>query len=240
MILRPPGWLHCSAGLHEGNPGNEEAEAVFRGSCAIQTPFPQKEITVFVWGNALSFSQPASTELLAQGTSVLILLAACALVFRTFRERYLLSWLCGWAAYLVYRVAASAASLSWAPQTLQAVSQGAFVVAVTFFVAAVLHYTNSRKWLLRMAVVAAFTLDLAVLRALWWQDEPAVWTLVHVLYIGMTLAAAGRLALFSRGRRQTGPWLMSVTLVLLHLDASAADAHIALGVDFIVEVLLGI
>ena len=38
-----------------------------------------------------------------QDSAALILLAASLLVFRTFRERYLLIWTVGWLAYLVSR-----------------------------------------------------------------------------------------------------------------------------------------
>jgi hypothetical protein len=42
-------------------------------------------------------------QLTLQESAALILLAASLLVFRTFRERYLLIWTVGWLAFLVSR-----------------------------------------------------------------------------------------------------------------------------------------
>ena len=42
-------------------------------------------------------------RLMPQESAALILLAASLLVFRTFRERYLLIWTLGWLAYFVSR-----------------------------------------------------------------------------------------------------------------------------------------
>ena len=57
-------------------------------------------------------------ELLADSSGVLILLAAGFLVFRTFRERYLLAWILGWSFYLVYRVSTASSSLITPPAWL--------------------------------------------------------------------------------------------------------------------------
>jgi len=45
----------------------------------------------------------AVSKLSAQESAALIMLAATMLIFRTFRERYLLAWILGWLAYLVSR-----------------------------------------------------------------------------------------------------------------------------------------
>ena len=42
-------------------------------------------------------------RLMAQESAALIMLAASLLVFRTFRERYLLMWILGWLACFVSR-----------------------------------------------------------------------------------------------------------------------------------------
>src|SRR2546429_59719 len=42
-------------------------------------------------------------RLVAQESAALIVLAASLLVFRTFRERYLLIWILGWLAYFIFR-----------------------------------------------------------------------------------------------------------------------------------------
>src|SRR2546429_5407278 len=42
-------------------------------------------------------------RLVAQESAALIILAASLLVFRTFRERYLLIWILGWLTYFISR-----------------------------------------------------------------------------------------------------------------------------------------
>src|ERR1700693_3619794 len=85
-------------------------------------------------------------RLTLQESAALILLAASLLVFRTFRERYLLIWTLGWLAYFVSRwTLREPGSL---PRYLMAISQAEFVLAVCLFAAAIFVYTHSRKLML--------------------------------------------------------------------------------------------
>ena len=70
----------------------------------------------------------AVPKLSGQESAAFIMLAASILVFRTFRERFLLIWIFGWLAYglsLWFGVDSAAFTTSL---ELQAVSQGAFVL----------------------------------------------------------------------------------------------------------------
>src|SRR6266446_9965159 len=87
-------------------------------------------------------------RLTLQESAALILLAASLLVFRTFRERYLLIWSVGWLAYFVSRWTLRGYSPESLPRYLTAVSQVEFVLAVGLFSTAILLYTYARKLLL--------------------------------------------------------------------------------------------
>jgi len=69
----------------------------------------------------------AVPKLSAQESAAFIMLAASILVFRTFRERFLLIWILGWLAYgLSLWFGVDSAAFTTSPE-LQAVSQAAFV-----------------------------------------------------------------------------------------------------------------
>src|SRR5436305_12939600 len=104
-----------------------------------------------------------------QSSAVLILLAGGVLVYRTFRERYLLAWLCGWGAYLAHKLASSSAqSAVGSTRTLWlALSPVFFTLALFLMASAIFFYTNRKRWFLPLAVVGMVALDLAVVRVLW-------------------------------------------------------------------------
>ncbi len=187
-------------------------------------------------GCAVSFAQQsAGIELVSRGSSVLILLAAGILVYRTFRERYLLVWLLGWCAYLAYRLASFVPDAGFA-----ALSDSAFVFSVALFAAAVLYYTNARQYLFLIGSVTALATGIAVLRAGWFPGSVLLKVALHLLYMAMTVGATIQLALFSRGRRELGPWLLVVMLLCVHLDEVPKTTHALAGFDLVLELLLGL
>ncbi|MGZ4822282.1 MAG: GAF domain-containing protein [Terriglobales bacterium] len=178
--------------------------------------------------------------LLAECSGVLILLAAAFLVFRTFRERYLLAWILGWSFYLVYRVSTVSISIFSHPQWLFAVAQGAFVCAITLFVLAILYYTGALKFRVLLAAVGIAAASLAVARALWWPSTVAGVSVVRGACLLMAIGGAVQLAVFSRGRRQVGPWVLIAMLLLLHMDLDTNGPHFLAGIDMVIELLLGL
>src|SRR6266478_7235676 len=92
-------------------------------------------------------------RLTLQESAALILLAATLLVFRTFRERYLLIWTVGWLAYLVSRWTVRGFAPESVPGYLTAFSQAEFVLAVGMFAAAILVYSHAHE-LLRPVLLA--------------------------------------------------------------------------------------
>ena len=83
-----------------------------------------------------------------QESAALLLLAASLLVFRAFRERYLLIWTLGWLAFFVSRWTLAEHGAGPVPKYLIAISQAEFVLAVCLFAAAIFVYTHVRGLLL--------------------------------------------------------------------------------------------
>ena len=179
-------------------------------------------------------------ELLADCSGVLILLAAGFLVFRTFRERYLLAWILGWSFYLLYRVSTASFSLITPPAWLIAVSQGAYGCAIALFVAAILYYTRTLKYRVPLAVAGVAAASLAVARALWWPGSSLLLAVVRGVCALMAVGGGVQLGIFSRGRRQVGPWVLIAMLLLLHMDQDTNSPHFLAGLDMVIELLLGL
>ena len=101
--------------------------------------------------NLLSFSSWLAAGditvpgLTPQESAALILLAASLLVFRAFRERYLLIWTLGWLAYFVSRWTLGQHAAGAVPAYLIAISHAEFVLAICLFAAAIFVYTNARQ-----------------------------------------------------------------------------------------------
>ena len=87
----------------------------------------------------------AAPKLTAPESAALVMLAASILVFRTFRERYLLTWMLGWLAYFLSSWTVREGNFATLPRELVAISQVEFILAICLFAAAVFTYTHSRK-----------------------------------------------------------------------------------------------
>src|SRR5258706_15421499 len=88
--------------------------------------------------------EPLVPQLTPSAFAALIMLAASLLIFRTFRERYLLVWIFGWVVYLAARTAASGGMAVLPLRYSQAVGETGFVLAVSIFAAAILISVNGR------------------------------------------------------------------------------------------------
>src|ERR1700756_2053133 len=104
-----------------------------------------------VWYAVGEFAVP---KLTAQESAAFIMLAATILVFRTFRERFLLVWTLGWLAYGVAQWFAADFPGFTASSQLQAISQAAFVLAVCLFAASILIYTRAEKYIFPLFVIS--------------------------------------------------------------------------------------
>jgi PAS domain S-box-containing protein len=175
---------------------------------------------------------------LPQESAALIMLAAGLLVFRTFREKYLLVWVVGWLAYLVSRWPGSGILPDMQPLFAQAVGHAGFALAVALFAASVLIYSQARWLLMPLAAVAAVTVVFAGAQAVLWPHDPVLRAALEVMYRSMTIGAALSLMAFTWGRWRIGPWLLAVMLLALHLEWGPIAGHMA-GIDILLDGLLG-
>jgi PAS domain S-box-containing protein len=190
-----------------------------------------------VWYAVGEFAVP---KLTAQESAAFIMLAATILVFRTFRERFLLMWSLGWLAYGVSQwFGANPAAFATAPE-LEAISQSAFVLAVCLFAVSILLYTHSEKHILPLFIVTGSVMTFAVARLLYWPDEVLLRVPLEIAYRVLTVGAAIQLIRYRWGRLEAGPWLLGFSLLFLHLDWAPLTGWVPGGVFLMADLLLGV
>src|ERR1700686_955302 len=173
-------------------------------------------------------------------SAALVILAAGLLVFRTFRERYLLVWIVGWLAYFVATWTNHHAGVESAARYTVAVSQSQFVLAFCLFSAAVFVYCHARKLLVPVLLFSIAVIAFAVVRALYWPNLFALRVVLEVSYRLITFGAVLQLIRFRWARWEIGPWFLSVSLLLLHLEWPLLDVHLPPGSSLGVDLLLGL
>jgi len=190
-----------------------------------------------LWGIGLAVEDVSVLRLTPQECAGLVMLAAALLAFRTFRGRYLLVWILGWLAYFV----------SWWPQPLThvsrefvAISQSEFVLAVCLFSAAVFIYTEARDLLLPLIIITVALIGYTVLRAMLWPDSVSLRVALEVAYRLVAFVAAVQLIRFRWGRWEIGPWLLSFSLLALHLDSGPFNIHLPPGSHLVAQILFGL
>src|ERR1700682_638188 len=160
----------------------------------------------------LGLAKPTASEF-----ALLILLAASLLALRTFREGHLKIWIVGWIAFVGSRLAEHV-FLAQIPQRYVPVAvQAAFVLAVGLLAAAVFAYTRRRDFLLPLAVITPILMGFTVARLLLWPDSLPLRVALEVGYRIILLSASIALLRARRGRWELGPWLLALSLPLLHL-----------------------
>jgi two-component system NtrC family sensor kinase len=168
----------------------------------------------------------------------LVTLAASLLVFRTFRERYLLIWIVGWLTFLLSRC--TIPSVGFQPADLVAISQAEFMLAICLFAAAMCVYSHVRKMVAPVMLISVALVLFAMARALWWPHSVALRLGLEIAYRLIALIAVVQLMRFRRARWEIGPWMLSISLLLLHLDWPPVSTHFPPGSDRVIELLLGL
>ena len=192
---------------------------------------------------ATSFVWNANQSLVIQGLSAeefaaLLVLAATLLVYRTFRQRYLLIWILGWASFFVSRWTVS--GIDPEPPHLVALSHGEFILASCLFAAAILLYTQAYKLLWPLLGSGTVLISYAVARALLWPGSFRLRIALEVAYHLVTLTAALQLVRFRWGRAEIGPWLFSLSLLCLHLPGAPLSARLPAGFEVLTDTMLGL
>ena len=91
-----------------------------------------------------------------------------------------------------------------------------------------------------LAVAGVAATSLAVARALWWPGSSLLLAVVRGICALMAVGGGVQLGIFSRGRRQVGPWVLIAMLLLLHMDQDTTSPHFLAGIDMVIELLLGL
>ena len=195
-------------------------------------------MTNSVFAVGLSFGDLAVTRLTAVESAILVILAASLLVFRTFRERYLLIWMLGLIAYFVsewtlHEVASSGS------RYLVGISHAQFILAVSLFAAAVLVYCHASKLLVPVLAFSVILMGYGVAFELLSPDSFLLRAVFEGSYRIILLAAAIVLIRFRWARWEIGSWLLSVSLLLVHLDWAPLSAHLPPGFSLVANLLVG-
>ncbi len=179
-------------------------------------------------------------RLVAEESAALAVVAASLLVFRTFRERYLLVWIVGWLAYFVSRWTLHGVESATVPAYINAISQAEFVLAICLFAAAVFIYTHRRRLLLPLALTSLMLISFAAARALLWPEINSLRIVLEVSYRVIALTGAISLVRFRWARWELGPWLLCISLFLLHLDWAPISAYLPPDSSLMVDLLFGL
>ncbi|HVP43205.1 MAG TPA: GAF domain-containing protein [Terriglobales bacterium] len=174
-------------------------------------------------------------ELLAQASAVLLLLGIGVLVYRSFRTRYLLTWILGWLAYLLHKFVAAQSGEAWA----RATSVGFYVLAITLFASSVFFYTDRRSPLAPLGGFALLTLAVSLVHVLAFPHSHLLPVLLMLMYAAIRATGAIHLALFSPGRRAVGPILLVIGLLFLHMH-QPGGSNVVAGFDIALELLLAV
>jgi len=174
----------------------------------------------------------------ASELAALVVLAATLLVFRTFRERYLLVWIVGWLAYLVSR-STSAQHPHPLPEGIAALVHAELVLAACLFAAAIFIYTQARRLLVPLCLIALVLIPYAVLQGLLWRESVVANAVLEVAFHLILIFAAARLIWFRWARWEIGPWLLSLCLLSLHLRWDPLNGVLPSGYTLIIGIVLG-
>jgi PAS domain S-box-containing protein len=179
-------------------------------------------------------------QLTPSAFAALIMLAASLLVFRTFRERYLLVWILGWLVYLAARSVSVSGIPGLSARYTQAAGETGFVLAVSIFAAAILLSVNARRALLVVLVVGSLAVSAAAVQGVLWPGQVMLRAALEVLYRVITFGAALYLLASIRGKWRVGPVALAITLMALHLDWGPLANHPAPGADLFIDLLFGL
>src|SRR6478672_13481199 len=175
-----------------------------------------------------------------QESAALLLLAASLLVFRAFRERYLLIWTLGWLAYFVSRWTLADHVAGPVPSYLVAISQAEFVLAVCLFAAAIFVYTHARGLLLPLLLITLTVMAFAVARVWFWPESITLRVALEVAYRIVAITAALRLIRYRWARWELGPWMLSLSMLLMHLNWPPLTSHLPIGSNLMVSMVAGL
>src|SRR6185312_3838663 len=176
---------------------------------------------------------------LAEASTLLILLAGAILLFRSFREKYLVPWIAGWPSFTACKTFLALGHSHQLSSALISLVLCSYAVAIWCFSAAVFSYAYQKELRWPAGIVLGFVLALGLTQTFWFRQSPGLMTAFYVCWRIVLAVAAAALVRFAWGRRYIGRWLLAVMLLMLHLDMGG-NVHRIIGHDLLVDVLLGI
>jgi len=192
----------------------------------------------FIFAAGLSLGDLAVTKLTAVESATLVILAASLLVFRTFRESYLLIWMLGLLAYFISEWTVHEVASSGSPY-LVGISHAQFILAVSLFAGAVLVYCHAHKLLVPVLAFSLIVMGYGVACELLSPASFLLRAVFEASYRLILLTAAIELIRFRWARWEIGSWLLSGSLLLVHLDWAPLSAHLPPGFGLVANLLVG-
>ena len=176
---------------------------------------------------------------LAEGSTLLILLAGAILIYRSFRERYLELWIAGWTAYTVSRFLIAMHAGHNFSQLLLVCAFASFIAAMGLFACSVFLYVDQKKLIFPsiVTVLIAFSLGLLVYFSNVANFIPP--RAVDLCWRAVLFAASLQLLRFAWGRLNLGRWLLAVMLVMPQFH-HRANGSTDLWHQVLIDLLLGI
>src|SRR5215471_19375160 len=136
------------------------------------------------------------SALLAEASAPLILLGGAILLYRSFRERYLLPWIAGWAIYTLSKLFL-AISLAHGPAIWLVLANFAFVFAISLFSAAIFYYVYKPALLFPALAIILPAVLLGILQAFWSAHASALLFIFGIFWRMLVWFAAARLIMFA-------------------------------------------
>lgn len=181
----------------------------------------------------------AMPKFVSRESAVLLILAASLLVFRTLRERFLMVWIVGWLAYLGSHHALISASGQGNPYSVPA-GHAEFILAVALFAAGAFIYAKARDLLAPLLGISLALIAFALLQGIYWPHNVTMRFALELSYRLIALSAAVWVLRFPRARKEIGPWLLAIGLLLLHLDWMPLTSHLPSEAGLLFDMMLGL
>jgi len=172
-------------------------------------------------------------------STALILAVVSFLFFRTFRERYLLTWGMGWITYAAYLFMERRGALHGPSPGGAAITSAEFVLALGLLATAALLSVHAKRLLTALLMVASVVVACAVLRPLYLPDSYGMKIGVEAGCRLIAAMAAIGLLRYRLGRMGVGPVLLSLGLLTLNLNWPPYTSHIPAEGFLFTEVLFG-
>jgi len=190
-----------------------------------------------IWNSAasLGLARPSAAE-----WTLLVLLGACVLALRAFREKYFKVWILGWAALLVSRFSEHCFAPRLPQPFDQVVVQGSFVLAVGLLAGAALLHARVRDLMIPLVVITPILVGFAGARVLLWPESLPLRFALEVGYRLVLLTASIALLRARRGRWDVSAVLLALCLPLLHLSWATFTDQVPQAAWFAAEVVLSL